>query len=66
MAKTRAKVGNHEEMIALLRSLPIDRRANALISLFRLAAAEFAVMVLEYTKPQKKRLKKVGVERVRP
>jgi hypothetical protein len=36
---------------ALLRSLPVDRRAEALVALFRFVASEFAALVLEHAKP---------------
>ena len=40
-----------------LRSLPVDERAEALISMFRFVASEWAVMVLEHVKPANTRAK---------
>jgi hypothetical protein len=41
-----------------LRSLPIDQRAEALVSMFRFVASEWAVMVLENVKPAKAKPKR--------
>lgn len=58
-----------------LRSLPPNKRAEALIGMHEVATAqlrfvmsEWAIMVLEHVKVvrPKKTLKKVGVDRVRP
>jgi len=38
-----------------LRSLPIDERAQLIVELFRIIAAEFAAMVLEHVKPPPKK-----------
>ena len=41
-----------------LRDLPVDQRAEALISMFRFVASEWAVMVLEHVKPSKPKAKR--------
>jgi hypothetical protein len=40
--------------LRLLRGLPIDDRANAIIGIFQFAVSEFAAMVLEHAKPRPK------------
>ena len=37
--------------IEALRGLPVDQRAEALISIFRFVTTEWAAMVLEHVKP---------------
>jgi hypothetical protein len=39
---------------AMLRSMPIDKRAETIVEIFRIIAAEFAAMVLEHVKPEPK------------
>jgi hypothetical protein len=42
-----------EPMRAMLRAMPIDKRAEAIVEIFRIIAAEFAAMVLEHVEPRK-------------
>ena len=41
-----------------LRDLPVDQRAEALVTMFRFVASEWAVMVLEHVKPAKPKPKR--------
>jgi hypothetical protein len=41
-----------------LRDLPVDQRAEALVTMFRFVASEWAVMVLENVKPAKPKPKR--------
>jgi hypothetical protein len=52
MAKKKEKLPPE---IAALRGLPVDKRAEALISMFRFVTTEWAAMVLEHVKPIAKR-----------
>lgn len=42
----------------MLQAMPIDKRAEAIVEIFSVAAAEFAAMVLEHVKPDKKTAKR--------
>jgi hypothetical protein len=35
----------------MLQALPVDKRAEAIVEIFRVIASEFAAMVLEHVKP---------------
>jgi hypothetical protein len=37
----------------LLRAMPIDQRAEAIVKIFQVIASEFAAMVLEHVKPER-------------
>jgi hypothetical protein len=44
--------------IARLRGLPVDKRVEALIAMFKFCTSEFAVLVLEHVKQPKPKRKR--------
>jgi hypothetical protein len=51
MRKTKPEPTN--AVREMLRALPIDKRAEAIVEVFRVIAGEFAAMVLEHVEPPK-------------
>lgn len=54
MAKPSKRKAAAASLSATLRALPIDRRAEMIVDLFRIISSEFAKMVLEHVKPERK------------
>jgi hypothetical protein len=50
---TKARRSKVDSISAMLRAMPIDKRAETIVDIFRIIAAEFAAMVLEHVKPPK-------------
>lgn len=51
---TSRKPRKVDSISAMLRAMPVDKRAETIVEIFRIIAAEFAAMVLEHVKPPRK------------
>jgi hypothetical protein len=48
----------YDDLRGRLRAMPIDKRAEVIVDIFRVISGEFAAMVLEHVKPPRAKARK--------